>query len=116
MRHLKTGKKFGRKTDPRRALMRNLVTSFIAFGKVETTLPKAKALRPKVEKFITLAKVDTIANKRLAVKYVYTAAAVKKLFTELGPKYKERHGGYTRIIKLERRLGDRAEKAILELV
>ncbi|MEK7653549.1 MAG: 50S ribosomal protein L17 [Patescibacteria group bacterium] len=116
MRHRKKGKIFGREKAPREAMLRNLATSFIIYEKIKTTKAKAKATRPLVEKLITLAKKDTLANRRQAYKFLYIDGAVKKLFEVLGPKFKERKGGYTRIVKISPRKNDGAEMAILELV
>ncbi len=116
MRHQKKGKTLGRKKEPREALVRSLATSFVVYEKIKTTAVKAKVLRPVVEKLITLAKEDTLHNRRLALKKLYVEGAVKKLFEVIGPKFKERNGGYTRITKLNPRVGDGAEMAIIELV
>jgi len=116
MRHQKKGKTLGRTKEPRKALMRNLATSLIVYEKIKTTTPKAKVLRPYVEKIITLGKVDTLANRRQALKTLYTQGSVKKLFEVLGPKFKERKGGYIRITKLNSRVGDNAEMSLIELV
>lgn len=116
MRHRKTTAKLSLKTAPRKALLRGLVTSFALNGKVETTLAKAKALKPLVEKYITMSKTDTLATRRRLIAYVYDEKAINKLLKEIGPKYKERNGGYTRLIKLPNRKGDNSPMAILELV
>ncbi|MFA6526369.1 MAG: 50S ribosomal protein L17 [Candidatus Buchananbacteria bacterium] len=116
MRHNRKGKVLGRTKAPREALMRSLVTSFIVYEKIKTTTAKAKALRPLAEKYITLGKTDTLHNRRQALKFLYTDGAVKKLFEVVGPRYKERKGGYTRIIKLAPRQNDGAEVAIIEMV
>ena len=116
MRHRITKTKLGRKAGPRKALMRGLATSFVLNGKMETTLIKAKTLRPVVEKQISRSRNKTLANKRLLMKFFYDEKAVKKLLEEIGPKYKSRPGGYTRIIKLGNRKGDNAPMAIIELV
>ena len=116
MRHKKKGKTLGRKKAPRKALIRGLVTSFVIYEKIKTTHAKAKVLRPVVEKIITLAKKDTLHNRRQAIKILYLENTLKKLFEVIGPKYKERKGGYTRIIKLTPRQNDSAKMAILELV
>jgi large subunit ribosomal protein L17 len=116
MRHNRKGKVLGRTKAPREALLRSLATSFVVYGKIKTTKAKAKVLRPIVEKLITSAKNDTLHNRRLALSYLYTEGAVKKLFEVLGPKYQDRKGGYTRIIKLEPRVNDGAEMAVIELV
>ncbi len=116
MRHQKKGKTLGRKKEPRKALLRSLATSLIVYEKIKTTKAKAKLLRPFVEKIITLSKKDILSNRRLALETLYTEGSVKKLFEVLGPKFKERKGGYTRIIKVNSRTGDNAEMAIIELV
>jgi large subunit ribosomal protein L17 len=116
MRHRVKGKKLGRETAQRKALLRNLVTSFMEKERIRTTLAKAKATRPLAEKMITLAKKDTLHSRRLALRYIYKKDVVKKLFDEIGPRFSERPGGYTRIIKISPRAGDGAEMAVLELV
>jgi large subunit ribosomal protein L17 len=116
MRHRLSGKKLGRNSSQRKALLRNLVTSFIEKERIRTTLAKAKATRPVAEKMITLAKTNTLHTKRQALQVIYKKEVVKKLFEDIGPRFTERPGGYTRIIKLGPRAGDGAEMAILELV
>ena len=116
MRHQVKKGKLGRNTAHRRALMRNLVTSFLERERVRTTLAKAKSARPIAEKMITLAKRGTLHARRQALAYLTKEAAVKKLFDEVGPRFSERPGGYTRIVKLDRRAGDGASMAMLELV
>ncbi|MFA6422546.1 MAG: 50S ribosomal protein L17 [Candidatus Buchananbacteria bacterium] len=116
MRHQKKGKTLGRTKAPREAMLRNLVTSLFVYEKIQTTTAKAKYLRPFAEKMITLGKVDTLANRRTALKFLYTEGSVKKLFEVVGPKFKTRKGGYTRITKINPRAGDNAEMAIIELV
>lgn len=116
MRHLVKKKKLGRDTSQRRALLRNLVTSFLDKERIRTTLVKAKAAKPLAEKMITLAKKDTLHAKRQALRFIYKKPVVKKLFEELGPRFSERPGGYTRIVKIGPRAGDGAEMAILELI
>jgi len=116
MRHLVSGKKLGRNSSQRKALLRNLVTSFLEKERMRTTLPKAKATRPIAEKMITLAKTNTLHARRQAHQVIYKKNVVKKLFDDIGPRFTERPGGYTRIIKLGPRMGDGAEMAILELV
>ncbi len=115
MRHQKKGRKFGRERKVRRALMKSLAVNLIRWGKIKTTEPKAKELRPFIEKFVTKAKEDTLANRRLAISRIGEKSA-KKLFEEISPKYKNRKGGYTRIIKLPPRQGDAAKVAIIEFV
>ena len=116
MRHSKAFRKFGRTPAHRRAMLRNLATAVLEHGKIKTTLQKAKDLRGIVEKYITLAGTDNLHNRRLAYSYITDKAVVHKLFTEIGPKYVTRPGGYTRIYKLDRRAGDAAEMAYIELV
>ncbi|MFQ6070251.1 MAG: 50S ribosomal protein L17 [Candidatus Aminicenantales bacterium] len=116
MRHLVKGKKLRRNTAQRKALLRNLVTSFLEKERMRTTLAKAKAARPLAEKMITLAKKDTLHSRRRALQFIYKKSVVKKLFDELGPRFIERPGGYTRIVKLGPRQGDGAEMAMLELI
>lgn len=117
MRHNVTGKRLGRTTNQRKALMKNLATALITEERVETTLVKAKELRQYVEPFITLAKVDTVANRRLAMARLGSKAAVQKLFTtEFRNRFQDRPGGYTRILKTSHRLGDAADMALVELV
>ena len=116
MRHQVSGKKLGRNTSQRKALLRSLVTSFVEKERIRTTLAKAKATRPIAEKMITLAKTNSLHTRRQALQYIYKKEAVKKLFEDIGPRFMERPGGYTRIIKLGPRAGDGAEMAILELV
>jgi large subunit ribosomal protein L17 len=117
MRHNVTGKRLGRTTNQRKALMKNLATALITQERVETTLVKAKELRQYVEPFITLAKVDTVANRRLAMARLGNKTAVQKLFaTEFRSRFLDRPGGYTRILKTSHRLGDAADMALVELV
>ncbi|NIO49149.1 MAG: 50S ribosomal protein L17 [Candidatus Aminicenantes bacterium] len=116
MRHLVKKKKLRRDTSHRRALLRNLVTSFLEKERIRTTLVKAKAAKPLAEKMITLAKKDTLHAKRQTLRFIYKKPVVKKLFEELGPRFSERPGGYTRIVKIGPRAGDGAEMAILELI
>ncbi len=116
MRHAKKGKKLGREKAPRKALLNNLATSIILYEKVITTEAKAKAIRPLVEKLITRAKVKSVHNKQILNKTLKDKKAVQKILDIIGPKYKERKGGYTRIIKMGRRLGDGALQAQIELV
>ncbi len=116
MRHQVKKGMLGRNTAHRRALMRNLVTSFLERERVKTTLAKARSARPVAEKMITLAKRGTLHARRQALAYVTKESAVKKLFEDIGPRFTERPGGYTRIVKLDRRAGDGAEMAMLEIV
>lgn len=115
--HHKNFRKFGREKNQRKAFLKGLASSLIIHDKMETTIARAKELRPYIEKFVTMAKVDTVANRRhVAAKFYNHDIEVNKLFNELGPKYKDVNGGYTRIIRLSRRLGDGAEMAIIEFV
>lgn len=116
MRHRVNGKKLRRNTAHRRALLRNLVTSLLERERVRTTLAKAKATRPLAEKMITLAKKDTLHTRRLVLRFIFKKDIVKKLFEEIGPRFIERPGGYTRIVKIGPRAGDGAEMAMIELV
>ncbi|MBI1865364.1 MAG: 50S ribosomal protein L17 [Nitrospirae bacterium] len=116
MRHRKGGRKFGRNTKQRNALLRSLATSFLESERLETTVAKAKALRPVAEKLITLGKRGDLAARRLAARYVLTPKAVKRLFDDLGPRVKTRPGGYTRILRTGTRYGDAAPMAVIEMV
>lgn len=109
-------RKLGRPTDHRKAMLRNLVTSLLRNGKIETTETRAKETRRMAEKMITLAKRGDLHARRQVMAYVYDETVVKNLFEEIAPKYADRNGGYTRILKLGPRRGDAAEMAILELV
>src|SRR5246127_2205270 len=117
MRHLNAGRKLGRNAPHRLALMRNLARALFEHERIITTLEKAKEARPFVEKLITLAKKGTLHARRLALKKLPDRAIVDKLFKEFGPRFQDRPGGYTRIIKRhERRLGDAGRTAFLELL
>lgn len=116
MRHGNGLRQLSRSTSHRRALLRNMATSFFKYERFETTVPKAKELRPVVERLITLGKNDTLAARRQAYSYLTDKAIVHKLFAELGPRCKDRNGGYTRIVRTRFRNGDAAEMAIIELV
>ncbi|MEN6559897.1 MAG: 50S ribosomal protein L17 [Acidobacteriota bacterium] len=116
MRHQVKKGMLGRNTAHRRALLRNLVTSFLERERVRTTLAKAREVRPIAEKMVTLGKRGTLHARRQALAYMTKETAVKKLFDEIGPRFKERPGGYTRIVKLDRRAGDGAAMALIELV
>ena len=116
MRHRKSGRHLGRTSAHRKAMYRNMAASLIEHEVIKTTLPKAKELRRVAEPLITLAKEDTVAHRRLAFSRLRSQAAVGKLFTELGPRYQERAGGYTRILKAGHRAGDSAPVAYIELV
>ena len=109
-------RKLGRKTDARQAMLRAMVTFLIEKGRIETTVTRAKEVRAMTEKMITIAKEPTLANKRLVFAYVTKEAVSKKLFDEVAPKYADRKGGYTRIIRTGARRGDAAEMAIIELI
>ncbi|MCK4943713.1 MAG: 50S ribosomal protein L17 [Candidatus Aminicenantes bacterium] len=114
MRHNKGGFKLGRNPASRKALLRNLTTSLIEKNRIETTVAKAKAVKPIVEKMITLGKSGTLASKRRAIAYLYKRKAVQVLFDEVAPRFMDRQGGYTRILKSDFRKGDGAEMAIIE--
>ena len=116
MRHRKGGFKLGRNTSHRRALLRNLVTSIILHDRVETTLTKAKASRPLVEKMITLGKNGSVHARRQALAYLLTAESVDRLFATVAPRYADRNGGYSRIVRMGPRVGDSAEVAFIELL
>ena len=116
MRHRKAGRKFNRTSSHRSAMFKNMAISLIDHEIIKTTLPKAKELRRIAEPLITLSKTDNVANRRLAFNRTRNAAAVGKLFSELGPRYAERPGGYTRILKCGFRSGDSAPMAYIELV
>ena len=103
-------------TDQRMAMLRNLVTSFLETGRIETTLTRAKETQSLAEKMITLGKANTLHTRRQALEFITKEDVVTKVFSEIAPKYAERNGGYTRIYKLGPRRGDAAEMAILELV
>mgnify|MGYP002713171400 FL=1 len=117
MRHRVAGKKLGRNGTHRRAVMRNIIASLFDHERIVTTIPKAKHYRRAAEKLITLGKVKTLHNVRRAQAILQDKDMVKKLFDEIGPRMKDRPGGYTRIVKLsKRRLGDNATQAVWELV
>lgn len=116
MRHRKSGRKFNRNSSHRQAMFRNMAVSLVEHELIKTTLPKAKELRRHAEPLITLAKIDSVANRRLAFNRTRSKSAVGKLFTDLGPRYKERPGGYIRILKCGFRAGDKAPMAYVELV
>jgi large subunit ribosomal protein L17 len=116
MRHGKTHRKFSRRSDHRRAMLANLAASLIKHEQILTTLPKAKDLRPVVEKLVTLGKRGDLHARRQAVAQMRDIAMVKKLFEVIGPRYKEREGGYTRVLKAGFRYGDSAPVAIIEFV
>lgn len=116
MRHRKSGRQLNRNASHRHAMFRNMATSLLEHEIIKTTLPKAKELRRVAEPLITLAKEDTVANRRLAFDRTRSKAVVGKLFSEIGPRYAERPGGYTRIMKCGNRPGDQAPMAYIELV
>ncbi|MEM7378108.1 MAG: 50S ribosomal protein L17 [Pseudomonadota bacterium] len=116
MRHQKSGRKFNRNSSHRKAMFRNMAASLIEHEHIRTTLPKAKELRGVIEPLITMAKNDSVHTRRLAFSRLRDKAAVGKLFTDLGPRAKDRPGGYTRILKCGYRPGDKAPMAIIELV
>lgn len=116
MRHRKAGRQLRRTTEQKLALMRNLATSLIEHGAIETTEAKAKELRPFVEKLITKARTGTLHARRLAGRHIHKREAADKLFQEIGPKFATRKGGYTRILKTGHRKGDGADLARIELI
>jgi large subunit ribosomal protein L17 len=116
MRHRNSGRQLSRNASHRHALMRNMATSLLRHETIRTTVPKAKELRRVVEPLITLAKIDNLAKRRLAFSRLRDDAVVEKLFTDLGPRFKARAGGYTRILKMEPRPGDSADMALMQLV
>ncbi|MCH7830598.1 MAG: 50S ribosomal protein L17 [Proteobacteria bacterium] len=115
MRHRKSGRRLGRNSSHRKAMFRNMAASMLKHETIKTTLPKAKELRRVVEPLITLAKEDSVANRRLAFSRLRDKEVVGKLFTELGPRFKDRPGGYLRILKTAPRPGDNAPMAIVML-
>ncbi len=116
MRHRKSGRQLNRNSSHRKAMFRNMACSLIEHEVIRTTVPKAKELRRVAEPLITLAKSDSVANRRLAFSRMRSKSAVGKLFSEIGPRYEERPGGYTRILKCGFRAGDAAPMAFVELV
>ena len=116
MRHRKSGRQLNRNSSHLKAMFRNMACSLIEHEVIRTTVPKAKELRRVAEPLITLAKSDSVANRRLAFSRMRSKAAVGKLFSEIGPRYQERPGGYTRILKCGFRAGDAAPMAFVELV
>lgn len=116
MRHNKSGRKLGRNSGHRNAMMRNMVTSLIEHGRITTTDSRAKELRKLVERMITLGKRGDLHARRQVSQVIRTRQVVAKLFDQIGPRFKDRPGGYTRIIKLGNRLGDNASQSIIELV
>jgi large subunit ribosomal protein L17 len=116
MRHRNSGRQLSRNASHRHAMLRNMATSLLQHETIRTTVPKAKELRRVVEPLITLAKVDSIAMRRLAYSRLRDESIVEKLFADLGPRFKARAGGYTRILKMEPRPGDSADMALMQLV
>ncbi len=116
MRHRHSGRQLSRNSSHRHALLRNMATSLLRHETIRTTVPKAKELRRVVEPLITLAKIDSVAKRRLAFARLRDDAVVEKLFADLGPRFKTRAGGYTRILKMEPRPGDSAGMALMQLV
>jgi large subunit ribosomal protein L17 len=116
MRHKLATNRLGRECSHRKALVRNIITSLLRYERIRTTIVKAKVIRRVVEKLITRGKVDSVHNRRIVNKYIYDPAIVAKLFTDISPRFKNRPGGYTRILKLGCRPGDAAETVFLELV
>jgi large subunit ribosomal protein L17 len=116
MRHLKAGSKLGRNPSHRRATLRNLVTNVIERERVTTTLTRAKAASRLVDRMITLGKRDTLHTRRQAASFLMTDAATRKLFADVAPRFADRNGGYTRIVRAGFRIGDGAQVAILELI
>jgi large subunit ribosomal protein L17 len=116
MRHLNSGYKLGRNPAHRRATLRNLVTNLIEKERIHTTLLRAKATRPLAERMITLGKRDSLHARRQAAAFLMTPGATKKLFSDLAPRFADRPGGYTRIIRTGWRIGDGAELAIIEFL
>lgn len=116
MRHRKSGRKLNRNSSHRQAMFRNMAVSLMKHETIKTTVPKAKELRKVVEPLITIAKVDSLAKRRLAFSRLRDRDIVTKLFNELAPRYKERPGGYLRILKCGYRVGDNAALAVVQLV
>jgi len=116
MRHLKSGRQLSRNSSHRWALMRNLITALLREEKIQTTDPKAKELRRWADRVISLAKRGDLHARRQALSIIWDKAVVRKLFDTIGPRFKDRPGGYTRIIKLGLRHGDAAQMAVIELV
>lgn len=116
MRHRHSGRQLNRNSSHRKAMFRNMTASLLEHEVIKTTLPKAKELRRVAEPLITLAKKDSVANRRLAFDRLRSKAAVGKLFADIGPRFEQRPGGYTRILKCGFRTGDKAPMAYIELV
>src|SRR5271169_2031671 len=116
MRHRNSGRQLSRNASHRHAMLRNMATSLLRHETIRTTVPKAKELRRVVEPLITLAKIDSASKRRLAYSRLRDVTVVEKLFIDLGPRFKARAGGYTRILKMEPRPGDSADMALMQLV
>ena len=116
MRHGRAGYRLGRTTAHRASTLRNLAVALFEHGQIVTTIPKAKAIKPLVDKIVTLGKRDTLHARRQAASFLMTTDSVKKLFDKIGPRFSQRNGGYTRIVRLGWRKGDGAEICMLELV
>ncbi len=116
MRHRNSGRQLSRNASHRHAMLRNMATSLLRHETIRTTVPKAKELRRVVEPLITMAKIDSMAKRRMAYARLRDEVVVEKLFTDLGPRFKARAGGYTRILKMEPRPGDSADMAMMQLV
>jgi large subunit ribosomal protein L17 len=116
MRHGVSGRKFNRNTGHRTAMFRNLTQELLRHGRIQTTEPKAKEIRPMAEKIITLGKDGSLHARRQALAFIYDPEVVAHVFAEIAPRYADRKGGYTRIVKLGPRLGDGADMAMIELV
>src|SRR5437660_11095800 len=114
MRHLNSGSKLGKQPDHRRAVLRSLVTNLFQHGRITTTLTRAKAARPMAEKMITLGKRDTLQARRQAASYLLVPAVTQKLFSEIAPKFGDRAGGYTSIIRVGNHIRDYANVALLD--
>jgi large subunit ribosomal protein L17 len=116
MRHRNSGRQLSRNSSHRHAMLRNMATSLLSHETIRTTVPKAKELRRVVEPLITLAKIDSLAKRRMAFARLRDVGVVEKLFVDLGPRFKARAGGYTRILRMEPRPGDAADMALMQLV
>ena len=116
MRHRNSGRQLSRNSSHRHAMLRNMAASLLRHETIRTTVPKAKELRRVVEPLITLAKIDSLGKRRLAYSRLHDQSVVEKLFDDLGPRFKARAGGYTRILKMEPRPGDSADMALVQLV
>jgi len=116
MRHRKLGRKFGRDSGHRQAMFSNMVASLIRHEQIVTTLPKAKDLKRVIDKYVTLAKKGDLNSRRLAASRMRDEEMVKKLFAVIGPRYKDRNGGYTRVLKAGYRYGDSAPVAVIEFI